>query len=323
MSLITRCPACQTFFKVVPDQLRISEGWVRCGQCNEIFDASLHMLSSTASMSAPSVGHADLALMQNSLPGVADDAGAAAISLDAMESHGSLVDVSPEPAELAAMPQPAEGVLVVPLEQDEVTSGPTDPDELPSLTRKANEEPEPESRSDAGEVSFLRERGRAVAKSSLFSRAIFVSLSLLLAVGLAGQIVVHERDRIATLQPGMKPWLQALCDPLNCKISPWRHIEAIVIDSSAFTRIRDDSYRLTLTLKNTANVPLALPALELTLTSSLDQPVVRRIFVLSQLESASDTMAAGLEWPMTLAMSVNPDNGSERIAGYRLLAFYP
>ena len=28
-------------FKVVPDQLRISEGWVRCGQCAEIFDAML------------------------------------------------------------------------------------------------------------------------------------------------------------------------------------------------------------------------------------------------------------------------------------------
>src|SRR5665647_163510 len=44
MSLITRCPACETLFKVVPDQLRISEGWVRCGQCDDIFDASLHLL---------------------------------------------------------------------------------------------------------------------------------------------------------------------------------------------------------------------------------------------------------------------------------------
>lgn len=40
MSQVTRCPACGTSFKVVPDQLRISQGWVRCGQCNEIFDAS-------------------------------------------------------------------------------------------------------------------------------------------------------------------------------------------------------------------------------------------------------------------------------------------
>ena len=39
MSLVTRCPACATAFKVVRDQLRLSEGWVRCGRCGEVFDA--------------------------------------------------------------------------------------------------------------------------------------------------------------------------------------------------------------------------------------------------------------------------------------------
>ncbi|MGH8805141.1 MAG: zinc-ribbon domain-containing protein, partial [Polaromonas sp.] len=29
MSLITRCPACGTMFKVVTDQLKVSQGWVR------------------------------------------------------------------------------------------------------------------------------------------------------------------------------------------------------------------------------------------------------------------------------------------------------
>ena len=44
MSLITRCPACATTFKVVPDQLRISDGWVRCGQCTEVFDATANLV---------------------------------------------------------------------------------------------------------------------------------------------------------------------------------------------------------------------------------------------------------------------------------------
>src|SRR3982751_4619035 len=43
MSLITRCPACGTMFKVVADQLKVSQGWVRCGHCSEGFDASLHL----------------------------------------------------------------------------------------------------------------------------------------------------------------------------------------------------------------------------------------------------------------------------------------
>ena len=40
MSLATRCPSCGTVFRVVLDQLRISEGWVRCGRCNAVFDAA-------------------------------------------------------------------------------------------------------------------------------------------------------------------------------------------------------------------------------------------------------------------------------------------
>ena len=44
MSQITRCPSCATTFKVVADQLRISDGWVRCGQCKEVSDAPEHLL---------------------------------------------------------------------------------------------------------------------------------------------------------------------------------------------------------------------------------------------------------------------------------------
>jgi len=39
MSLATRCPACGTVFRVVRDQLKVSEGWVRCGRCSEVFNA--------------------------------------------------------------------------------------------------------------------------------------------------------------------------------------------------------------------------------------------------------------------------------------------
>lgn len=39
MSLATRCTACGTIFRVVQDQLRVSDGWVRCGRCAEVFDA--------------------------------------------------------------------------------------------------------------------------------------------------------------------------------------------------------------------------------------------------------------------------------------------
>jgi predicted Zn finger-like uncharacterized protein len=55
MSLATRCPACGTAFRVVQDQLKVSGGWVRCGQCHQVFNGleSLHELS-TPPATAPS-----------------------------------------------------------------------------------------------------------------------------------------------------------------------------------------------------------------------------------------------------------------------------
>lgn len=39
MKLATRCPSCGAAFRVRPDQLQASEGWVRCGACQTAFQA--------------------------------------------------------------------------------------------------------------------------------------------------------------------------------------------------------------------------------------------------------------------------------------------
>jgi predicted Zn finger-like uncharacterized protein len=44
MTLATRCPSCGTVFRVVQDQLRVSQGWVRCGRCSEAFNAQEAMV---------------------------------------------------------------------------------------------------------------------------------------------------------------------------------------------------------------------------------------------------------------------------------------
>ncbi|WP_213952972.1 DUF3426 domain-containing protein [Variovorax sp. dw_954] len=53
MSLVTRCPSCETTFKVVRDQLRISDGWVRCGRCSQVFDATLELREAPDAVSMP------------------------------------------------------------------------------------------------------------------------------------------------------------------------------------------------------------------------------------------------------------------------------
>ena len=65
MSLITRCPACGTMFKVVPDQLRISEGWVRCGHCADVFDATAHLQGDAVQVDAGAAAKAPVASRAN------------------------------------------------------------------------------------------------------------------------------------------------------------------------------------------------------------------------------------------------------------------
>jgi predicted Zn finger-like uncharacterized protein len=45
MSLITRCPQCATLFKVEPVELSVAQGWVRCGQCDHVFDGYVTVVS--------------------------------------------------------------------------------------------------------------------------------------------------------------------------------------------------------------------------------------------------------------------------------------
>jgi hypothetical protein len=146
-------------------------------------------------------------------------------------------------------------------------------------------------------------------------------------LGLAWLLVLqwafHGRDRLAATHPQLRPWLERLCEPLACRVAAPRQIEAIVIDASTFNRLRTDAYRLSFTLKNQGPMEVAMPAIELTLTDTQDQPVVRRVLLPPDLGAATGVIAAGSEWSATLALSVAANGSTGRIAGYRLLAFYP
>jgi predicted Zn finger-like uncharacterized protein len=61
--MITRCPACGTRFRVVPDQLRISQGWVRCGHCDEVFDGAQQLHEGASASPAMSEADADPVLL--------------------------------------------------------------------------------------------------------------------------------------------------------------------------------------------------------------------------------------------------------------------
>lgn len=345
MSLITRCPACETLFKVVPDQLRISEGWVRCGQCDEVFDASLHLLQAPPAEEKPVALHEELAAEVE----VADSADVPPlpVAIDLNSVHGARPDELPvEQEPLLLDSADVETVLASPdsisdeasqVDDDIASMAPDLQDGQAGVSQSVPSQEvlpehvihvdtdglEPSNGVGFSDVSFLRGKRNSVFWRTPLVRAALILLSSALLLGLSGQIIFHERDRMVALEPGLKSWLLAFCGAVNCTLSPLRRIESIVIDSSSFAKIRGDAYRLNFTVKNSAVTALAIPAIELTLTDSLDQSVVRRVFLPAELGGHSDMLAAGSEWPASLTLTVKASGPTDRVAGYRLLAFYP
>ncbi|MBO9677277.1 MAG: DUF3426 domain-containing protein [Acidovorax sp.] len=403
MSQITCCPSCGTKFKVVADQLRISEGWVRCGQCKEIFDATAH-LQAASELSllpdfpmdgwplpqAPAPANTAFAPALPASPAVldvpvpevptflamapaADAAPSSPTAGPAFRWTGGEVPVPgavPADAEgvqdVASLPEEPSGTVpsaaedVVPMElqgyelpfaelrdegpdellgDGEADGGTADAAGIPGL------QPDVPSllKTDAGEVAapavpdaepsdeepplaqpepgFVRAARRKAFWHSAGMRALLVLLALGLVVGLAGQMALQERNHLAAWEPRLRPWLSSACELLGCAVGPRRDIAVVVIDSSGFNKAaRGDAYQLSLVLKNRAGTPVAMPAIELTLTDAQEQPVLRRVLLPKDLNAPAE-LAAQAEW--SGALSVALAASGPQVAGYRVLAFYP
>lgn len=332
MSLITRCPACGTMFKVVPDQLRISEGWVRCGHCADVFDASAHLQADVPV--EPETPPADAALPTGDVvrPETAD-VGSSEPMLDAPQGepeefpsslNTELDEEALDALDSAQLEAEAQALRETPLDQpfelrrEDVADEVAEP--LPSRFV-----PMPDSglEPELDELAFVRQARSQEFWSRRGVRVGLAVLVVLLGLLLVAQVGVHDRDRLAAAHPELRPWLARLCVPLKCRIQPPRQIDAIVIDSSSFNKLRDDAYRLNFTLKNQATNQVAMPALELTLTDAQDQPVVRRVLLPEDIGTHAGVLAATAEWSGSLALAVSANGSGARITGYRLLAFYP
>lgn len=361
MSLATRCPACATRFRVVADQLKISDGWVRCGQCGEVFDATQDLRSDDGLMAAPV---ADIEppppVRAPAAPLVSDPPwpGLAEATPEPPATEGPEVnepEPEPEPPPLD-FPPDAEPVLQPPSATPDLQEGPhwtedeaetvVDPGpepasapELPGPVPADTDagawlaapaaEPEEASAADLAEVPMLPEPPGFVRQAQRRAfwqrRAVRVGLgllSLLLLLGLALQWVLHERHRIAALRPDFKPLLETLCQPLGCRIEPMRWIDALNIDSTTFARRGSGRYGLEVVVRNASAFELALPALELSLTDTREQLLLRRVILPAELGVPSGLVPAQGQLTLRLDIAVEAPQ-ADALAGYRTLLFYP
>jgi predicted Zn finger-like uncharacterized protein len=324
VSLATRCAACGTVFRVVQDQLKVSEGWVRCGRCGDVFNAledlfdleretapawtpsqrgALDQLPSSADEHATQTAeHADLA---------AQDVGPHAAEADGDASEDTQIDTRAD-SQVRAREAERDALDEDAVDRGEMSAFDSVEVNEPGVAADNPAEPTP---------AFLRQ-----AESAAFWRRPSVRLALaavatLLALLLAAQTAIWRRDLIATRWPQAVPLLSKLCEPIGCRIEPLRRLDGLAVESSGLTQLESPSlYRLQVALRNRDAVALMTPALDVTLTDSRGEVVSRRVFSRRDFGTAvPKTVGAGAE----LALQVVLDAGDRRISGYNIEIFYP
>jgi predicted Zn finger-like uncharacterized protein len=335
MSLATRCPACGTVFRVVQDQLRVSEGWVRCGRCAEVFNAVEKLvdleLESLPARSPGATSHRERVI--DDLARVAGQAApsppspppwsgsgteAAPLPL-AAASRSAQPDLAPDADDAGTRAADRPAAAVEPAAEADTDSELDD--SRPAEPERADEsaaEPAPEWRAEP--PPFIRQAERAASWRSSRHRAALAGAVLLAAGGLVLQVTMAYRDLIAARWSVLRPPLALLCSWAGCRIEPPRQVDALVVDSSGLVRVDQTStYRLSVVLRNRAAIDLALPAVDLSLTDAQGQVIARRVLDAAELGVSQRSLPGGGELSMKAVLAV----ADRVVSGYTIEVFYP
>jgi len=270
MSLVTRCPKCQSGFEVTADQLRLHDGLVRCGQCSYVFDGYANLQASLPTLTRKVQEPSSAGVAAAAGPHVQQTGSAAgyrpggggpesqhtAARSDVVQQPEARPepDLEPDPEpESAPEPRPfafrrqqedeletlatrfREPAIKLPLQDDGRRHEDDDDDvEVPirviGETRFRGDDP---SATGRREPEFME----TADESSLGSRLFWGALSVVLLLVMLLQLTLYFRNDIATVMPSSMPVLQTLCKPFDCEVHFVRRIDRIIIIGSSLQQV--------------------------------------------------------------------------------------
>lgn len=194
-----------------------------------------------------------------------------------------------------------------------------------TLPRKTSRAPGPEAQPLQGIQTLYAEQLEFVKPPGARAGWPWHLGSFALLILLAGQAAYFFRTELTFLAPATKPYLAQLCEALQCTIPLPQKPELLSIESSDLQAdpSRPGLIMLTALLRNRAPFNQAFPALELTLTDTQDQAVVRRVFTSNQYLPKNANAQIGMAPNDEINVRLALDTGDLRAAGYRLYLFYP
>lgn len=326
--MLTRCPHCQTAFRVTSEQLKVRQGQVRCGACRGVFDALDSLADEIAVLSS---------VATEPSPPAAEEI-APALPEAASASLPSLAEAMPEaedrPAavehEFGAGPEHESEFLPAPESQPEPTPEPdieaaAQPEPAPEEGEAENRLPQDAAAEETAEVAeeAPAETWEGVEVAPVPRRWPWLLGITSLLVLAASQLLFFFRVELAVLAPELRPALTAGCDLLGCTLPYPRKSELIGIESSDLAPAESERLLLTAILKNRAPFDQAYPHLELTLTDTRDEPLLRKVLAPTDYLPADHSPAAAFAAHGEIAVNLTLEAAGVPAVGYRLYLFYP
>ena len=350
MSLATRCTACGTIFRVVQDQLKVSEGWVRCGRCDAVFNATLSLFDLERDVppawpaTLPTVANEAASFPQNDHSAASLENGErrALHSYEHEHGHGhgherghgqsdrysdvfapqqTQPEELPSSAAQLSSQQPMEAELSVaphgsePLLPESLLLEPHRDGQSTEFTEFLASELAPSS------PDFIRHADKAQRWKSSGARLALAFGVLVVLLALCAQITHHFRDLIAARWPQSKATLVSACAWLPCQVSLPLRIDDLAVESTSLTHTipGSDAFKLTVNLKNRGHFAVALPSIDLSLTDASGQLLARRALAPSDFLASSAGLASGAETTLNTMLTAS----DKKVSGYTVEVFYP
>lgn len=294
MKLVTRCPECNTAFRVYEEQLEARGGQVRCGTCKQIFDAYATLEERPLDAEGPPT------LMPRDLPRRA----------------------TPAPVSKAPTPRVVTIGTGIPAAVGSTTGNTTAPPKafLPeeSAPARTSANRDHDDDRDGEDIDFARGNQRTEPAGTRWVLAVIA-----LALVLAAQLIYLFRGEVVARVPGARAVIGPICVAIGCDIALPRHAENIQVEASDLQSDGGAMLTLTTTLRNKASFSQALPSLELTLTDARDLPIARKILRPIDYLDTPAIEATGIPAGGDVVAKVYIDASQISANSYRLFLFYP
>jgi hypothetical protein len=150
-------------------------------------------------------------------------------------------------------------------------------------------------------------------------------LAFLAGAVLLLQVIYMWRSEIVSRYPDLRPPLAAACDAAGCTL-PWgRNQSALKVESSDLIEElnRRGRFLLTATIANRAPVIQDYPHIEVSLTDTGNQTLVRRVLSPAQYLGRPPERGEGMEPNSVTQINVRLESTAANAAGYHVELFYP